>query len=120
MKQNTNINKINEKNKQKSTSKIKQTRNFFSQTFGKNASTTFILTFTLIFSSMVIELQRPLLIFFMVNHRNQMLNQLVEEAVVERPLEDPDGKTNEKEVVEGYVVEDRVNKKLEVDKLLFI
>ena len=49
-----------------------------------------------------------------------MLNQLVEEAVVERPLEDPDGKTNEKEVVEGYVVEDRVNKKLEVDKLLFI
>ena len=40
----------------------------------KNASATFILSLILIFSSTVTELERPLLIFFMVNHINQMLN----------------------------------------------
>ena len=58
----------------KGTFKTIQARVFFSQTFGKKASANFILSFILTFSSTVIKLQKPLLIFFMVNHINQILN----------------------------------------------
>ena len=65
---------MKKKQTKKGTFKAEQARIFFGQTFSKNASATFILSLILIFSSAVTELQRPLLIFFMVNHINQMLN----------------------------------------------
>ena len=56
---------------------------------------------------------------YQVTKRSQVVGRLVEEAeepLVERTVEISG---NEKAAVEGFVVEDTVNKKLQLDKILF-